>query len=228
MQTEIRLHGLALCYHCLNELSPSDGAFLRQLPDECPFCGRSLSANLFNIFTLYRIGMEQELNQVAVSYLPKDEKERVEKLGKHYGVGHGWEPYFSFILTAFLSGIIGNFAYDVLKNTVKRMFKRHYKDRISGINVDYHIEIVASFISRYKDKEPDMLLRHWIKQVQLNESQKDLIETPKDEEIRHLLSDIEKGFAEIVLSQSSGQNDSDSSDSAGAKKDENRNPLSDA
>ncbi len=223
MAEEIRHHGLLLCYHCLGDLDPKHKIWVKELPELCPTCDKPISIHLLNIFTLSRTGLENELNSKAYLYLPPDENERIKMLGSNYTLRHGWEPYVSFILTAILSGIAGNFAYDVIKSLVKRLFHRRYPEQITSINVDYHIEFIFKFLQDYRQSDLSTDLKRSINLAQPEHQDANQTQLVDEQDLKELLSYIRRGInesvAEGIASSSSGESQESNNKPDGSKAD---------
>jgi hypothetical protein len=202
----LEYHPYLLCYKCLQPIMVVDRQSLRLEQDKtvaCPNCAQTLPAEDLYIFTLYREGIEKDFYE-WLGFRPwyiqwSADKELIAKFGRHYKQAHGWEPFFSFILAAVASGVIGNAAYDLLKPAVKQLFERQFPHWLyTGINLDYHVQLVFDFLETHEPLDREQQVKKWIVKVQANVDIQSTDEPLSDVAIQAALEEVKGAFQQIL------------------------------
>lgn len=205
MGSLIFAHPHIRCCYCLTTINRSEQS-VKQI-DKCPYCNKTLSTALLNLFTLCRVGIEHDkIYNISIT----DEELRAKIYGSHFRLEHGWEPYGEFIITAVVSGVIGNLAYDVIKKMVNHLFTREYSEVKSGFNVENHVTIVLKTFRDRRHVELRAQFRQWIDLAQANHSGEYRVILPSDEEIDELLSALQQGLDQVILPDLDGESSKNS------------------
>ncbi|MBC2716144.1 MAG: hypothetical protein HF978_12625 [Desulfobacteraceae bacterium] len=199
----------ALCYRCFTELhtiADCEGG-TRNLENlridtdtlHCRKCGSFLSiTDLISIQNIAQVVESDFIKWFGVRpwlIAWSKNKSLIDRLGVHYQVTHGWEPYFMFILVSALSGIIGNARYEYIRKFVKPLFERCYRD--NSIDLNNHLDLVLKYY-RGETSEFTGKISRWRVPKKVGITIRKFVNPSKQEILDQVLNELQETFKKIT------------------------------